>query len=123
MARHNIVGKWGEELACEKLRSDGFTVVETNWRSGHYEIDIIAIKDNTMVFAEVKTRTDRGSDPLEAIDDRKIARLARAAHTYIRSHQVRQIPRFDVFGISGNPNDYKMEHIPDAFYPPLQTYR
>lgn len=123
MARHNILGKWGEEIACEVLRNDGFAVVETNWRSGHNEIDIIAVKGDVMVFAEVKTRSDKNADPLEAIDNRKIARLARAADSYIHANRVRQNPRFDVFGISGSPDDYRIEHIPDAFYPPLQTYR
>lgn len=123
MARHNNVGKWGEELACEKLRSDGFTVVDTNWRSGHNEIDIVAVKDNTIVFVEVKTRTDKDTDPFDAIDSKKIAHLSRAAHSYIRSNEIRQIPRFDIIGICGTPEDYSLEHIRDAFYPPLKTYR
>ena len=122
MARHNDLGKWGEDLACEKLVSEGYAIVERNWRSGHNEIDIIASRGSRIIFAEVKTRSEADIDPLEAIDDGKISRLARAAHSYIVSHDVVLEPQFDVFGISGIPGDYKLEHIPDAFFPPLKTY-
>lgn len=121
MARHNDTGNWGEDIACEILRSKGYTVMERNWRSGHYEIDIIAARDGAMVFAEVKTRTGYDIDPLDAIDSRKIARLSSAAHAYIVAHDVKQDVRFDVFGISGTPDDYTAEHIEDAFLPPLKT--
>lgn len=123
MARHNSVGKWGEELACARLRHEGYAIMEQNWRSGHNEIDIVAVKDGRVVFAEVKTRSDRQCDPLEAIDDNKIRRLARAADSYIRTHGLRHEPQFDIFGIAGTPEDYNLVHIADAFYPPLQTYK
>lgn len=123
MARHNTVGKWGENLSCEKLRNDGYTILETNWRSGHNEIDIIAVKDNVIAFIEVKTRTDINLDPFESIDEKKIGRLTHAAHSYIISHEVRQNPRFDIIGICGTPENFRLEHITDAFYPPLQSYR
>ena len=121
MARHNELGKWGEDLACDKLVGEGYAIVERNWRSGHNEIDIIAARGNRIVFAEVKTRSETGVDPLEAIDANKISRLTRAAHSYIVTHDIKQEPQFDVFAISGNPADYKLEHIPDAFFPPLRN--
>lgn len=123
MAKHNNTGKWGEELACETYRSKGYTVIERNWRSGHYEIDIIAIKDSRIIFAEVKARSENSVDPLKAIDSRKIARLARAADAYIQSHGIKQDAQFDVFSITGTPDNYKIEHIEDAIFPPLRTYR
>lgn len=123
MALHNNTGKWGEELACGILRKKGYTIVEQNWRSGHNEIDIIAIKDTRVIFAEVKTRTDPNTDPLSAIDSRKISRLTRAADSYIRTHNIKQEAQFDVFSISGTQENYKIEHIEDAIFPILRTYR
>ncbi len=123
MALHNNTGKWGEDIACQTLQSKGYTVIERNWHSGHYEIDIIAIKDTRIIFAEVKTRSERGTDPLEAIDSKKIARLTQAADAYIRSHCIKQDAQFDVFSISGTPDNYEIEHIEDAIFPPLRTYR
>lgn len=123
MARHNDTGKWGEDLACDKLVSEGYAIVERNWHLGHYEMDIIAMKDNRIIFAEVKTRTNYDEDPIMAIDRRKISRMAVAANAYIRAYNIKHEPQFDVFGISGSPDHYRIEHIPDAFFPPLKTYR
>ncbi|MDE6288261.1 MAG: YraN family protein [Muribaculaceae bacterium] len=122
MARHNETGRWGEDLACEKLVREGYAICERNWRMGHYEIDIVAMKDNFVVFCEVKTRSDGDIDPLEAIDEKKIRHMATSADVYMKHKDVHYDARFDVFGISGNPEEYKIEHIEDAFWPPLKRY-
>ena len=123
MARHNQLGKWGEDLACDLLVADGWAIAERNWRLGHPEIDIIAMNTNTIVFAEVKTRADIDEDPFEAIDRRKISNMVRAADAYLAMHpDLRQNPRFDLFGISGTPDNHRLEHLPDAFDPPLRSY-
>ena len=123
MARHNQLGKWGEDLACDILVADGWAIAERNWRLGHLEIDIIAMNTNTIVFAEVKTRADIDEDPFEAIDRRKISNMVRAADAYLAMHpDLRQNPRFDLFGISGTPDNHRLEHLPDAFDPPLRSY-
>ena len=67
MAKHNEIGKWGENLACDKLTSEGWAIAERNWREGHLELDIVAISADTIVFAEVKTRASMDEDPLEVI--------------------------------------------------------
>ena len=72
MAQHNQLGKWGEEIACEKLITEGYAICERNWRVGSYEIDIIAMKGNRIVFVEVKTRSNDYVDTLESIDNKKI---------------------------------------------------
>ncbi len=123
MARHNELGKWGEDLACEKLVAEGCAIVERNWRMGHFEVDIVAMKGNRIIFAEVKTRANATSDPLDAIDKRKIMRMSVSADAYIRHSNCKHEPQFDVFAISGTPNEYTLEHIPDAFFPPLKTYK
>ncbi len=122
MARHNILGNWGEQLAVDKLTSEGWQIVERNWRLGHLEIDIIARRNGIMVFAEVKTRSD-DTDPLEAVTKAKISHMMRAAETYMQTTDARFQPQFDLFAINGTPDgEYTMEHIPDAFYAPLKTY-
>ncbi len=122
MARHNETGKWGEELATEHLIEQGYSILSQNWKLGHLEIDIVARKGQELVFAEVKTRTDRFLDPLEAVDKRKIAHMVRAADSYMRHENLPLEARFDLFAITGTPDDYEFEHIPDAFYPPLKSY-
>ena len=123
MARHNALGKWGEQLAVDKLISEGWQIVERNWRMGHLEIDIIARRDGVVVFAEVKTRSDCDTDPFEAVTKAKISHMTRAAETYMRHTDMRFQPQFDLFAINGTPDgEYTIEHIPDAFYAPLKTY-
>ncbi|MBR5898939.1 MAG: YraN family protein [Muribaculaceae bacterium] len=120
MAQHNNLGQWGENLACEKLITEGYAITERNWRCNHWEIDIIAMKGNRIVFVEVKTRSDNYVDPLESIDRKKIIYLARAANVYIQMHDIPHEPQFDIILIVGTPEKgHQLEHIPDAFLPPL----
>lgn len=59
MAAHNELGKEGELLAANHLQSEGYVIRHRNWRCGHKELDIVAEKDGTLVFVEVKTRKER----------------------------------------------------------------
>ena len=88
MAQHNQLGKWGEEIACEKLITEGYAICERNWRVGSYEIDIIAMKGNRIVFVEVKTRSNDYVDPLESIDNKKILYICRSANAYIKQYDI-----------------------------------
>ena len=123
MALHNETGKWGEDVAADMLVEQGCAIVGRNVHIGHHEIDIIAMRDDLLIFAEVKTRSNMDEDPLEAIDNRKIMHMVRAADAYIRENMMPHRVQFDLFAISGTPQKYTVEHIPDAFEPPLRTYR
>ncbi|WP_288112115.1 MULTISPECIES: YraN family protein [Bacteroidales] len=122
-AGNKEIGRWGEDVACDMLVGLGYAIVERNWRVGHLEIDIVAQKGGRIVFVEVKTRAaDSPEDPLDAIDRRKQAHMAAAANAFLRGNHWRGEVQFDLFGIRGCPSDYTVEHIPDAFLPPLKTY-
>ncbi|MBD5422733.1 MAG: YraN family protein [Bacteroides sp.] len=124
MAQHNDIGKWGEQLARDYLVSQGYAIFESNLRSGHNELDIIAFRGDTVAFVEVKTRTTSFSDPLEAIDTKKIRRLARAADSFLRAYNIIHEPRFDVITIVGSPDtSHTLTHYPDAIIPPLSGAR
>ena len=43
MAEHNDLGKWGEDLAVDYLQRKGYVILERDWRSGHRDLDIIAL--------------------------------------------------------------------------------
>ena len=120
MGQHNKLGSWGEEMARDYLVSQGYAIMEQNQRIGHKEIDIIAIKGNRIIFVEVKTRSTDFIDPADAVDSKKIARLAKAADRFIQAYDIRQEPQFDIITVIGTPEtDYKLTHYPDAFFPPL----
>lgn len=116
--------KWGheaEEIVANMLITKGFTIRERNWRPSvnHSEIDIIAQKDNTIIFVEVKARTDKDIDPTQAITPDKIKKLVRGANTYLRMQEYEYFYRFDVAAVNGTPEDYTLDYLEDAFLPPL----
>ena len=122
MATHNDTGKWGEILAADYLAAQGYAIADTNWHSGHYEIDIVAYKGNRIIFVEVKTRSNPTDDPIEAVDRRKAMRLIRAAQVYVDAYDIDHEIQFDLIAINGTPTDYTIEHLPDAIQSPLRTY-
>ena len=80
MARHNELGKIGEDYAAEFLEHAGYGIIERDWRQGHRDLDIVARTPDgtTVVFIEVKTRSsDVVMHPDEAVDVRKIRNLCR----------------------------------------------
>jgi putative endonuclease len=82
-------------------------------------VDIIAQHEDEMVFVEVKARKNRYTDPADAITPDKIRKLVRAANRYLSGQDLDFSYRFDVITISGTPDDYELDHIEDAFLPPL----
>ncbi len=125
MTKNNELGRWGEQLVCDKLTAEGYAIVARNWHMNQYEIDLIAINEGEIAFIEVKTREDDdGGDPLDAITPKKIRHMVASANVFLDTLDLRRSPRFDVCGITGTPDTgYKMEYIEDAFRPPLKSYR
>ena len=122
MAEHNDLGRWGEELAVQKLICDGCAIVERNWQSRTFEMDIIAMRGSALVFCEVKTRRP-GGDPYEALTPKKMRQMLRAANAYVTSHRLPHEIQFDFFAIVGTPgsDDYTLDHIPDMTMPLLTS--
>ena len=79
------VGRGGEEIACQFLVRKGYKIIEQNYRKKWGEIDIIAEKDNTVRFVEVKTvsRERKGYSPEELLHASKLRKVARTAALYM----------------------------------------
>ena len=123
MARHNELGKAGEDFAASYLEHAGYGIIERDWRQGSRDIDIVARTEDgtTVVFVEVKTRSsDAIVRPEDAVDARKIRNLGRAADAYVKERAIWNELRFDLISIVGTaPENFKLEHIIDAFNPLL----
>ena len=94
-------GRTGEKAAERELRRRGLTILERNVRAGGGEIDLVALDEETIVFVEVKARSDgaRGS-PEEAVDRRKRQAVVRAARALLRRRGLLDRPRrYDVVGV------------------------
>jgi len=118
MAEHNLLGDRGEELAKSYLENLSYKIIATNWRERKFEIDIIAIDKNEIVFVEVKTRsTAYFGAPEEAVTPKKQQHLINGADCYVQKNEIDLECRFDVVAIVLNSNQEEIKHIKAAFSP------
>ncbi len=118
MAAKDDLGRAGEDRAAAHLTGLGYRILDRNWRCDQGELDIVAKRDRTLVFVEVKTRRtlDYGH-PFEAIDERKRQRLWRLVHAWVREHPMTSREcalRLEAIGIVGaDPAFGSLEHLRD----------
>jgi putative endonuclease len=111
------LGRRGEALAEAFLRARGYAIVGRNFRCRAGEIDLVALDGPVLVFVEVRScRGDRAGTPLESVDARKRAQLARVARHFLaaRGWHDREA-RFDVVGIRFDADPPAVEHVRAAF--------
>ena len=88
-------GRRAEALAGDFLQRQGLALIEKNWHSRFGEIDLVLLEGETIVFVEVRLRTNpRFGSPGESIHGRKRSRLLAAARQYLARHP-RAVCRFD----------------------------
>lgn len=86
------LGTRGERLAARYLRRKGYIILGRNWRCKMGEIDIVAKRGRTLLFAEVKTRSQHSFEnfnPLEAIDLKKQETILKCAQLFMRRNSLR----------------------------------
>ena len=83
MQTKSQIGKQGEQIAMEYLRRQGFLIADVNWRSGRYEIDIVAQKGGMIHFVEVSLTT-----PEQALTQAKIDAMHRAVKAYLAQRRI-----------------------------------
>ena len=104
--KHIETGKLGEELAVGFIIQNGFALLERNWRYKHCEVDIIASKEKTLHFFEVKTRrSNRYGYPEELVNRNKLYHFTGAGAAYIRRHRVFRWVRYDILSITLDQHD------------------
>lgn len=123
MARHNETGKKGEEIALNFLSENGYKILESNWRFGRAEIDIIAKKDDILIFVEVKTRSGVSFGmPEDFVSEKKESLIMDAANEYMKLIGHDWEIRFDIIGILVlKGKSPAIRHIEDAFFPDLNA--
>ncbi|HBO05393.1 MULTISPECIES: YraN family protein [Bacteroides] len=120
MAIHNALGKAGEDAAVFYLERNGYAIRDRNWRKNHLELDIIATKNDELIIIEVKTRSNtKCIEPQDAVNRQKIRRIVIAADAYIKHFCIDAPVRFDIITAVGDTDAFKIEHIKEAFYPPM----
>lgn len=120
MAQHNALGKAGEDAAVRYLEQQGYGILHRNWRKNHLELDIVATHAGELVIVEVKTRSNTEYiEPQDAVNRQKIRRIVTAADAYIKHFGIDAPVRFDIITAVGEAGAFRMEHITNAFYPPM----
>ncbi len=119
MISNSKIGQRGEEIAVKYLLRCHFEILETNWRYKRAEIDIIARKDNMLIFVEVKTRqyTYYG-EPSEFVTEKKETLVMDAAQRYMEAIDYNWEVRFDIISVilTKSGDCKKLDHFEDAFF-------
>ena len=101
MAKHIKTGIEGEILGAAYLLTEGFVIKETNWRYKRSEVDVIAKKNNTLHFIEIKTRRSKNFGlPEDLVGKKKIENLIIAAEQYLFIHPEWKRIQFNILSIS-----------------------
>lgn len=113
----SLLGKSGEQLACDHLAQMGYHILVRNFRNRLGEIDIIAEESGCLVFVEVKTRRDlKHGHPAESLTPRKQQQICKVALSYLNACGGAHRPaRFDVVSILVRPEGIRLEVVKNAF--------
>ena len=114
----NNSGKRGEQAAETYLKLKGYEIINKNFSCRFGEIDIIARKQQYVVFCEVKTRSKGAPvSAIESVGPQKVARIIKTAEWYIQMFRCYDLqPRFDVIAVEKRgPLYFVTQHIEDAF--------
>jgi putative endonuclease len=109
-------GQFGESLAVDHLKRNGFAVLGRNWRFGSGEIDIIALEKSSgaLVFVEVKLRNANAlTSGYFAVNRKKKEILRKTCRAYLRKFAASAILyRFDIIEIrmDGNSGTHEISH-------------
>ena len=113
-------GNWGEEKAANFLKRRGYKIIDRNCRYRQGEIDIVAQKNDLIVFVEVKLRKNADyAEAREFVTPAKQQRVIAAAQMWLQQNDCELQPRFDVIEIYA-PNgekslSVKVNHLINAF--------
>lgn len=106
MAKHNEIGKIGEDVAAAFLKDKGMKIVSRNYRKPYGEIDIVARETSGVYrFVEVKTVShgtvseDEGYRPEENVHPQKVKRLLRTIESYLISYGIETEWQFDLIAV------------------------
>jgi putative endonuclease len=117
-SKRKEVGAIGEKLAADFLKKRGYKIIQRNFRCREGEIDIIAQKDECLVFVEVRTKKNTAfGTPEESVTLSKREKLISLANAYIQAYnKPPQSWRIDVVAVELTPDNRvsRLEHIENA---------
>ena len=115
--RHKRWGQANETVASGFLKAAGYRILEQNYRTGLGEIDIVACRQDTIVFVEVKSRKSvRYGSPKYAVTHQKQRKISMVALQYLKKNaRPHTKARFDVIAIDSSSGAPQIEWVKNAF--------
>jgi len=117
----HALGRFGEQCAHAFLERNGWTVLDTNYRFGRREVDLVVRRGALVAFVEVKTRGGVGyGAPEEAVTRLKRREIEAVAREYLWRRRLDDVDvRFDVVAIVAGPGRrvIRIDHLEDAWRP------
>lgn len=111
-----IFGDQAEAFVAQELCKQGFTICKQNYQKLYGEIDIIAQKDDLLIFVEVKVRQHEYGSMHDLVTNSKQKKIGLVAREYIsRNRIVDKICRFDIALVQMNGDQPLLTYIPHAF--------
>lgn len=106
------IGDKGEDYTVSYLKKRGYKILDRNYRKNYGEIDIVARKGDMLCFVEVKTRhSNTVTQPYEAVDFRKRAKIIRTAEAYLIENRLQINCRFDISEVFVDKETLKLDKI------------
>ena len=116
--KRNDTGRAGEEAALKYLQEMGMTLVARNWRSEHYELDLVMEVGDSIRIVEVKSLNERDDfDPAMNMTAAKCCKLVKAARRFIAENPTTKEIFFDVVTVLFCSDGPRITYIPSAFLP------
>lgn len=111
-----LFGDQAEAFVAQELCKQGFTICKQNYQKMYGEIDIIAQKDDLLIFVEVKVRQHEYGTMHDLVTYSKQKKIGLVAKEYICRNRIEnKICRFDVALVQINNNQQQLTYIADAF--------
>jgi len=116
MQETKILGNTGESIVAEFLKKKGFKLLAQNYCARCGEVDLIAQKDEYVVFVEVKTRKTNYFPTSTVVTYSKQRKIVNTAQWFVLKHQIRdKVLRFDIATVIYADSGYEIEYIENAF--------
>lgn len=113
------IGTYGESIAKKFLITNGYKILDMNFRNKYGEIDIICKLNNIIIFCEIKSRyTNSFGSPIESITYHKQKQIIKLSQIYIIKNKFLNYNiRYDIIEIIFNNINasYTLNHVKDAF--------
>ena len=93
-------GAFGEEKARQYLQQNGFTIINCNYTCCYGEIDIIARKNDELIFVEVKTKSEGTLySPCDAVTPSKQVKICKTAALFLEEYEEDLQPSFAIIEV------------------------